>query len=147
MYEKPPFVTPAERTKQLIDASPQEPLSIRHLAEVAHLSTFHLIREFRRHYFVTPHQYLIRASVGRARALLGETDMSVTEICFEVGFESLGSFSHLFKKATGWPPSVYRARSRERLREPRRFIPHCFWVMHHLGSDEPARSSKTLSAN
>lgn len=139
--------TPTERTKRLIDSSPQKPLTIERLSDEAHLSAFHLIREFRRRFFVTPHQYLIRRRIDRARTLLSQTNMTVTEICFAVGFESLGSFSHLFRRAVGWPPTVYRARCLERQREPRKFIPACFWTMHHLGSDSRTRSPETLTAN
>lgn len=122
----------AERTRALIDASAHEPLTIERMADHAHLSAFHLIREFRRRYYTTPHQYLIRRRIERAKRLLAESDVSVTDICFEVGFESLGSFSDLFRRAVGWAPTVYRARCLARRREPRKFIPSCFWIMHHL---------------
>lgn len=130
----------AERTRALIDAFPHELWTIERLAAHAHVSTFHLIREFRRRYYTTPHQYLMRRRIESAKCLLGESDMSVTEICFEVGFESLGSFSDLFRRAVGWAPTVYRARCLARRREPRKFIPSCFWTMHHLDAVE-ARAS------
>ena len=126
----------AERTKALIDASPHEPLTIERLADHAHVSAYHLIREFRCHYHTTPHQYLMRRRIERAKSLLADSEVSVTEICFEVGFESLGSFSDLFHRAVGWPPTVYRARCVARRREPRKFIPTCFWIMHHLDAVE-----------
>jgi len=111
-------------------------LDIDALCEEAHFSRYHFIRTFRSRLRETPHQYLMRKRIDRARELLATSDMSVTDICFEVGFESLGSFSSLFHRTVGWPPSVYRARSFEQRRSPRAYIPACCWTM--FGFEESA---------
>jgi AraC-like DNA-binding protein len=109
-----------------------DPLEIAHIAARAHFSRYHFIRLFRRVFHETPHQYLTRKRIEKAKELLANSDLSVTEICFAVGFESLGSFSALFRRAVGWAPSVYRARVLEQRQTPQKFIPHCFVVMYGL---------------
>ena len=100
------------------------------VAREARLSRFHLLRTFRARFGETPHAYLTRVRLERAKELLASTDMPVTQVCFDVGFESLGSFSTLFARAEGAPPSSYRRRLRvlaqvpAALRSP--FIPFCF---------------------
>lgn len=75
-------------------------------------------------------QYLTQRRLERARLWLADKDLSVSEICNDVGFESLGSFSILFKKESGYAPQYYRnqawKKKQEALRQPRSFIPHCF---------------------
>lgn len=132
-----PLPGPTERAKKLIDSGPEQPLDLERLAAEANLSKFHFIRLFRRHHFATPHQYLLRQRIERAKLLLSTGDRSVTEICFEVGFDSLGSFSATFRRLVGWPPTIYRARCLSQRREPQKHIPGCYWIMHRL--DRPAR--------
>jgi AraC-like DNA-binding protein len=98
------------RARQLIEAQFAEPLDIRTLSAEARLSRYHFIRAFRRLFHDTPHQYLLKMRIQKAKELLALTTMFVTDICFEVGFESLGSFSAMFHRIVGWPPSAYRAR-------------------------------------
>ena len=76
-------------------------LEIAHIAARAHFSRYHFIRLFRRMFHETPHQYLTRKRIEKAKELLATGDLSVTEICFAVGFQSLGSFSALFRRAVG----------------------------------------------
>jgi AraC-like DNA-binding protein len=95
------------------------------LAEIAGLSPFHFIRAFRAAVGQTPHQYLRARRIARARDLLATTGMPITEICDAVGFQSLGSFSALFRRVTGETPAAYRAKRR---RTP--FIPTCFIRMY-----------------
>ena len=121
------------RARAMIDVRYAQPLDIRTLSAVACLSPFHFIRSFRGRFFETPHQYLLRIRIQKARELLALTEMSVTDICFEVGFESLGSFSATFHRIVGWPPTAYRVRSIEQARSPRRYIPNCCWVMMGFG--------------
>ncbi len=123
-----------ERAITLMEARYNDKLDIDTLCDTAHLSRYHFIRTFRRRLRETPHQYLMRKRIDKARELLATSDMSVTDICFEVGFESLGSFSSLFHRTVGWPPSVYRARSMEQRRNPRKFIPACCWTMFGFGN-------------
>jgi transcriptional regulator GlxA family with amidase domain len=121
------------RVLALMDAQYNRRLDIDALCREAHFSRYHFIRTFRTRLFETPHRYLMRRRIRRARELLATSEMSVTDICFEVGFESLGSFSSLFHRAVGWPPSVYRARALEQHRSPRNYIPSCCWTMFGFG--------------
>ena len=99
------------RARDAIDRSYAEPLDVRALAQVAQLSEAHFIRSFRAAFGETPHRYLQRRRVERAMFLLRESDRSITEICLEVGFVSLGSFSRTFSEIVGEPPSAYRRRA------------------------------------
>lgn len=115
-----------------IDEHLDQPLSVEELAQRAYLSRFHFIRQFQRVVHQTPHQYVMNRRLQRAKELLANSDMPVTEICLAVGFESLGSFSTLFRNVVGWPPSVYRARVLEQRRNPYKFIPGCMCTMFGL---------------
>jgi transcriptional regulator GlxA family with amidase domain len=95
-------------------------LDIEALAGSVHLSRAHFIRSFREAFGETPHRYLQRRRLERAMALLRETDRPVTDICLDVGFSSLGSFSRTFHEIVGVPPSAYRQRT-----APRAAIPGC----------------------
>lgn len=94
--------------RELMETSYAEPLVLGDLASAAGFSDAYFIRSFARAFGVTPHQYLTRVRLQRAKALLGDPRSSVTEACFEVGFSSLGSFSSLFRRAVGCTPSQYR---------------------------------------
>jgi transcriptional regulator GlxA family with amidase domain len=94
------------------------------------VSRYHLIRAFRRAWGVTPHQYRTRQRIERAKALLAASDLTVTEICFAVGFQSPGSFSALFRRAAGQPPRAYRLCARRRDHAIARAIPLCLRVMY-----------------
>jgi AraC-like DNA-binding protein len=96
------------RARDAMDRAYAEPLNIRSVAAVAHVSEAHFIRTFRGVFGETPHRYLQRRRVERSMFLLRETDRSVTDICFDVGFTSLGTFSRTFREIVGEPPSVYR---------------------------------------
>src|SRR4051794_13177464 len=93
-----------------MDRAYAEPLDVRAIATVAFLSEAHFSRSFRAVFGETPHRYLQRRRVERSMFLLRETDLSVTEICFDVGFTSLGTFSRTFREIVGEPPSAYRRR-------------------------------------
>ena len=92
-----------------MDRAYAQPLDIPALARVAHVSPAHFSRQFRATFGETPHRYLQRRRVERAMELLRETDRTVTEICFDVGFASLGTFSRTFRAVVGESPSRYRA--------------------------------------
>ena len=98
------------RARDAVDRTYGEPLDIPALARVAHVSPAHFSRQFRATFGETPHRYLQRRRVERAMELLRETDRTVTEICFDVGFASLGTFSRTFRAVVGESPSRYRAR-------------------------------------
>ena len=98
------------RARDVMDRAYAEPLDIAALARVAYVSPAHFIRSFRATFGETPHRYLQRRRVERAMFLLRSTDCSVTDICLETGFTSLGTFSRTFADIVGEPPSAYRAR-------------------------------------
>ncbi len=102
------------RARDAMDRDYAKPLDIAALARVAIVSESQFIRTFRATFGETPHRYLQRRRVERAMFLLRETDRSVTEICFDVGFTSLGTFSRTFRAIVGEPPSGYRSRSGSR---------------------------------
>ena len=112
------------RARDTMDREFAAPLDVPALARVAHVSPAHFSRQFRATFGETPHRYLQRRRVERAMELLRETDRPVTEICFDVGFNSLGTFSRTFRAIVGESPSAYRARfdsAGARLR-----VPACF---------------------
>src|SRR5262245_27273874 len=96
------------RARDAMDRAYAEPLDVRSVAAVAHVSPAHFIRSFRAVFGETPHRYLQRRRVERSMFLLRETDRSVTDICFDVGFTSLGTFSRTFRAIVGETPSGYR---------------------------------------
>ena len=96
------------RARDAMDRSYAEPLNVRAVAAVAHVSEAHFIRTFRAVFGETPHRYLQRRRVERSMFLLRETDRSVTDICLDVGFTSLGTFSRTFREIVGETPSGYR---------------------------------------
>ncbi|MEV4377300.1 helix-turn-helix transcriptional regulator [Streptosporangium amethystogenes subsp. fukuiense] len=96
------------RVRDRIDREYAKPLNLQALAAGAHMSVGHLSREFRRVYGESPYSYLMTRRIERAMTLLRRGDLSVTEVCFEVGFSSLGTFSTRFTELVGVPPSVYR---------------------------------------
>jgi AraC-like DNA-binding protein len=93
-----------------MDRAFAQPLDVPALARVAHISPAHFSRQFRATFGETPHRYLQRRRVERAMELLRETDRPVTEICFDVGFNSLGTFTRTFREIVGEPTTAYRAR-------------------------------------
>ena len=96
------------RARDAMDRAYGQPLDVAELARVALTSEAHFIRTFKQAFGETPHRYLQRRRLERAMALLRETDRPVTEICLEVGFASLGSFSRTFTRVLGMSPSAYR---------------------------------------
>ena len=91
-----------------MDRAYADALDIESLANSVHLSRAHFIRSFKETFGETPHRYLQRRRLERAMALLRETDRPVTEVCLDVGFASLGSFSRTFTRVIGMSPSAYR---------------------------------------
>jgi transcriptional regulator GlxA family with amidase domain len=96
------------RARDAMDRDYAQPLDVASLARIAHVAEAHFIRSFRATFGETPHRYLQRRRVERAMFLLRETDRSVSEICLDVGFISLGTFSRTFREIVGEPPSSYR---------------------------------------
>ena len=114
------------RARDLIDRAYGEPLDVPALAREAFASEAHFIRSFRAAFGATPHRYLTRRRIERAKELLRATDESVSEISLQVGFRSLGSFSRTFRSLVGESPRGYRAAWRA-LGEPA--VPFCHTLM------------------
>ena len=96
------------RARDAMDRAYAEPLDVAAVAAVAHISEAHFSRSFRAVFGETPHRYLQRRRVERSMFLLRETDRSITDICLDVGFTSLGTFSRMFREIVGETPSTYR---------------------------------------
>jgi len=97
------------RARDAMDRDYAGAIDVEALASSVHLSRAHFIRSFRETFGETPHRYLQRRRLERAMALLRETDRPVTEICLDVGFTSLGTFSRTFREIVGESPSRYRS--------------------------------------
>jgi AraC-like DNA-binding protein len=123
------------RARDAMDGAYAQPLDVPALARIAHVSPAHFIRTFRATFGETPHRYLQRRRVERAMFLLRATDRSVTEICLDVGFSSLGTFSRTFRDIVGESPSAHR------LRGPVAPVPTCFAMRYtrpsSFGEAEP----------
>jgi AraC-like DNA-binding protein len=115
------------RAKDLIDREYAEQLDVPALAREAHASTAHFSRSFKKAFGETPHQYLLRRRMERAKELLRSTGLSVTEVSVAVGFRSLGSFSTAFRELIGESPSEYARRWCAAGAPP---IPACFTLMY-----------------
>ena len=129
LYPKQYLYRRIVRAKLYIDENFSSPVDLKNVSGEACFSKFHFIRLFREIYGVTPHQYLTLVRVDRAARLL-ESGASVKEACFKVGFDSVGSFSGLFKRRIGVTPAAYQ---RARINEiqdvtsaPLNYIPNCF---------------------
>jgi AraC-like DNA-binding protein len=96
------------RVRDRIDREYAKPLDVEALARGAHMSAGHLSREFKQAFGESPYSYLMTRRIERAMALLRRGDLSVTEVCFEVGCSSLGTFSTRFRELVGMAPSTYR---------------------------------------
>jgi AraC-like DNA-binding protein len=128
-YPKIYFYRRLVQAKLFIDTHYAEKIDLGNIADEAYFSKFHFIRRFKNIYRRTPHQYLIFVRIERAMELL-KTGVSVSEVCYAVGFESLSSFSGLFKRVVGINPSGYLVRQQEIkaqiVQSPLTFIPGCF---------------------
>jgi AraC-like DNA-binding protein len=101
-------LTRLRRVRDRIDQEYARPLDVEALARGAHMSAGHLSRQFRLAYGESPYSYLMTRRIERAMALLRRGELSVTEVCFDVGCSSLGTFSTRFTELVGVPPSTYR---------------------------------------
>ena len=121
------------RARDLLREVHDSPLTVEAVARESGMSPFHFIRQFTALFGTTPHQFRIQARIDRAKYLLALGNDSVTEICMDVGFSSLGSFSHLFATRAGVPPSAYRRRTRPMVVVPGRpqlpLFPGCLSLM------------------
>jgi AraC-like DNA-binding protein len=124
------------QARELLNEVHETPLSVEDVARHVQISPFHFIRQFEAVFGATPHQFRIQSRLDRAKHLLATGHRSVTEVCFEVGCSSLGSFSDLFTRRVGESPSAYQRRMRVMVRVPggvpQVLIPGCFSLMRHL---------------
>ena len=111
------------RARDAMDREYAEPLDVPALARIALVSEAHFIRTFAVAFGETPHRYLQRRRVERAMYLLRTSDTSVTDVCLEVGFSSMGTFSRTFRGIVASSPSAYRAAGRA---APAVAVPSCF---------------------
>ncbi|KQW53819.1 AraC family transcriptional regulator [Nocardioides sp. Root1257] len=122
-----------------MDREYAQPLDVEALARGVNLSAGHLSREFKRAYGESPYSYLMTRRIERAMALLRRGDLSVTEVCFEVGCQSLGTFSTRFSELVGMSPSSYKQAAREM-----RGVPTC--VVKQVSRPVRARSIRNGEA-
>lgn len=125
------------RARDQMDRDYAKPLDVSALARTALMSPGHFSRSFRAAYGETPYSYLMTRRIERAKALLRRGDLSVTDVCFEVGCTSLGSFSSRFTELVGESPSAYRARSHDE----GAVIPACLAKIY----TRPIRNGSSLS--
>jgi AraC-like DNA-binding protein len=135
------------RAKDFIRDAFAEPIDLADVACEAELSPWHLLRQFRQTFGETPHEFLTRVRLDKAKRLLALGDRSVTDICFDVGFSSLGSFSTLFARKVGLSPCRFRRHARSLVTVPAAlpwlYVPCCFALVYggptHLLGAKPAR--------
>jgi transcriptional regulator GlxA family with amidase domain len=118
------------RAKDLMDAASDEAWPIRRLARSSGVSQAHFARSFKAAFGVPPHRYLLTRRLERATALLRDTDLPITEIAFETGWNSLGTFGRTFRDVTGESPGEFRAREQAAPHEFER-VPACFLHAAH----------------
>jgi AraC-like DNA-binding protein len=127
------------RARDRMDREYARPLDVAALARTALMSSAHFSRQFRAAYGETPYGYLMTRRIERAKALLRRGDISVTEVCMEVGCSSLGSFSARFTKLVGETPTAYRARDHNALAK----VPGCIARDLTRPNREPSRNGQT----
>ncbi len=115
--------------KLFIDKNFADKIDLDNIADEAFFSKFHFIRLFNSVYKKTPHQYLSFVRIEKAKQLL-TSDISISDVCYAVGFESVSSFTGLFKRMVGQTPSAFQIQQRRKLAEmasaPLKFVPNCF---------------------
>jgi AraC-like DNA-binding protein len=113
------------RAKDRIDAASHEEWPVMRLARVSGVSDAHFARSFKDAFGVPPHRYLLARRIERAKALLRDTDMPITEIAFQTGWNSLGTFGRTFRDITGESPGELRVREKA-ISHQLEQVPHCF---------------------
>jgi AraC-like DNA-binding protein len=124
-----------------MDAASHEQWPVSRLAQVSGVSEAHFARSFKDAFGVPPHRYLLTCRIERAKALLRDTDLSVTEIAFQTGWNSLGTFGRIFRDITCESPSELRAREQTAGHDLER-VPHCFVSAAHRPDLKMAVSEK-----
>ena len=130
MGQDPELLRRLLRAKDRMDAASHEEWPVQRLARVSNVSQAHFARGFKEAFGVPPHRYLLTRRIERASALLRDTDLPITEIAFQTGWNSLGTFGRTFRDVTGQSPSALRVRQRRAGHELER-VPHCFVSAAH----------------
>lgn len=128
--QDPELVRRLLRAKDRMDAASHEDWPIQRLAKVSGVSHAHFARSFKDAFGLPPHRYLLTRRIERATALLRDTDMSITEIAFETGWKSLGTFGRTFRDITGESPGAVRDREKSAAKALDQ-VPHCFVAAAH----------------
>jgi transcriptional regulator GlxA family with amidase domain len=118
------------RAKDRMDAASHETWPVERLARVSGVSAAHFARSFKEAFGVPPHRYLLTRRVERAKTMLRDTELSITDIAFSTGWSSLGTFGRTFRDVTGESPGELRARERAAARDLER-VPACFLSAAH----------------
>ena len=124
MTQSPELLRRLLRAKDRMDGASHEEWSVHRLAKVSAVSAAHFARSFKSAFGVPPHRYLLTRRIERAVALLRDTDLSITEIAFQTGWKSLGTFGRIFRDITGGNPASLRARERASA-HGREHVPEC----------------------
>lgn len=125
MTQDPELLRRLLRAKDRMDAASEEEWPVSRLAEVSRVSEAHFARSFKEAFGVPPHRYLLTRRIERARALLRDTDLPITDIAFQTGWKSLGTFGRIFRDITGASPGEVRAAGTGGPFEPRN-VPECY---------------------
>lgn len=125
MGQDPELLRRLLRAKDRMDAASDEEWPVRRLAQVSGVSEAHFARSFKEAFGVPPHRYLLTRRIERATALLREEELSITEIAFQTGWNSLGTFGRTFRDVTGESPGAIRARERAAPTDMEQ-VPACF---------------------
>ena len=124
MTQDPELLRRLLRAKDRMDAASDQEWPVARLASVGGVSEAHFARSFKDAFGVPPHRYLLTRRIERAKALLRETDMPITEVAFETGWKSLGTFGRIFRDITGASPGEVRAQGSGAPLEPKN-VPEC----------------------
>ena len=143
MTEDPALLRRLLRAKDAMDKASDQEWPVRRLAKVSGVSAAHFARSFKDAFGVPPHRYLLTRRIERAKALLRESDLAITDIAFQTGWQSLGTFGRIFRDITGASPGEVRASSRDSDATPdRAFMPECFLRAAHRPDLKTAVSEK-----
>lgn len=118
------------RAKDRMDAASHEDWSVQRLARVSGVSHAHFARSFKQAFGLPPHRYLLTRRIERAKTLLRDTDLSITEVAYRTGWESLGTFGRTFRDITGESPSAIRTQGRAAM-QGLSHVPPCFLSAAH----------------
>ncbi|WP_099653184.1 MULTISPECIES: helix-turn-helix transcriptional regulator [unclassified Rhodanobacter] len=144
MSQNPELLRRLLRAKDRMDAASHEEWPVRRLAQVSAVSSAHFARSFRDAFGVPPHRYLLTRRIERAASLLRDTELAVTEVALQTGWNSIGTFGRIFRDITGESPGELRVRQQVALHE-RESIPECIVRAAHRPDLKSAVSEKRRS--